>query len=184
MDRLLNADRLTITQAIDRAGPVLFGTDWIGRCEAKEIRLLAKYGPKPYGKPRQSVAPCPPSFRVAVDRAIGRDQRMLVQRATVFDWIRAARVLFDLDHCDAAALDKKLVRARHQKNAVGAPAVVRQRVLRQMLDDLRSGRISAAKLQGMKQETMEKDYDASRKVCKEARDNALAEAERQKIDLK
>jgi hypothetical protein len=171
-------DRLTISEAIDRAGPVLFGTDWIGCCDAKEVRLLGKYGPKPYGKPLQSIAQCPPNARVALDRAIGKDQRMLVQRATVFDWIRVARVLLDLDHCDPNTLDKKLMQARRQKNPVGAPAVVRQRVFRQMLDDLRSGRISAAKLQGLKQETMQQDYGAVRKVCREARAEALAEAER------
>jgi ribosomal protein L21 len=171
--------RLTITEAIDQAGPVLFGTDWIGQCDAKEIRLLAKYGPKPYGKPHQSIARCPDGYSVALNRAIGKDQRMLVQRATVFDWIRAARVLFDLNHCDAAALDKKLMQARRQKNPVGAPAVARQRVIRQMLDNLRSGKVSATSLKEMKQEIMEQDYGASRKVCKVARIDALAEAQRQ-----
>jgi hypothetical protein len=172
-------NRLTITEAIDRAGPVLFGTDWIGQCDAKEIRLLAKYGPKPYGKPHQSIGPCPDDYRVALERVIGKDQRMLVQRATIFYWIRAARVLFDLNHCDATALDKKLMQAQCQKNPVGAPAVVRQRVARQMLDNLRSGKISPASLKEMKQEIMEQDYGASRKVCKVARIDALAEAQRQ-----
>jgi hypothetical protein len=171
--------RLTITEAIDQAGPVLFGTDWIGQCDAKEIRLLAKYGPKPYGKPHQSIARCPDGYSVALDRAIGKDQRMLVQRATVFDWIRAARVLFDLYHCDATALDKKLTQARRQKNPVGSPAVVRQRVARQMLENLRSGKVSPVSLKEMKQEIMEQDYGASRKVCKVARIDALAEAQRQ-----
>jgi hypothetical protein len=168
--------RLTLSEAIDRAGLVLFGTDWIGQCDAKEIRLLAKYGPKPYGKPQQSIAPCPDPYRVALDRAIGRDQRMLVQRATVFDWIRAARVLLDLNYyCDATALDKKLMQARHQKNPVGAPAVVRERVARQMREALRAGGLSVAQFEKLKQEAMQQQFGAGRKACVAARKDILAE---------
>jgi hypothetical protein len=167
--------RLTITEAIDQAGPVLFGTDWIGQCDAKEIRLLAKYGPKPYGKPHQSIARCPDGYSVALDRAIGKDQRMLVQRATVFDWIRAARVLLDLNYCDATALDKKLMQARHQKNPVGAPAVVRERVARQMREALRAGGLSIAQFEKLKHEAMQQQFGASRKACVAARKAVLAE---------
>lgn len=175
------ADRLSITEAIDRAGPVLFGSDWIDRLNAKETLALEKYGPKPRGQQQQSIAVCPRAERVALDRTIGRDMRLGIQRATVLDWIYAARVMMDRNYCDRFLLDRKLATAKLDENPVGAPPVVRQRVIRQMLDDVRSGRISLAKLKALKQDVMKLDYGASRKVCNQARKDAIAEAERQRL---
>jgi len=64
---------------------------------------------------------------------------------------------------------------------VGAPPVVQQRVIRQMLEDLRAGAYSADGLLKMKQESMQEQFGASRKVCKQARAIAIAEAKRQSI---
>jgi hypothetical protein len=47
--------RLTLTEAINRAGPVLFGSDWIENLTPAEAKLLSKYGPKPYGKPLRKI---------------------------------------------------------------------------------------------------------------------------------
>jgi hypothetical protein len=170
------ADRLSIRDAIDRAGPILYKTDWIGCLDLSETNILAKYGPRPHGRPQQSIGECPERHRVALDRAIGKDFRLGVQRATVLDWIYAAGVMSSRNHCDPCALDQKLELSKTEKNPVGAPPVVRHRVIRQMLHDLQSGKLTADELRCMKQETMEQEYKASRKVCKEARIDALADA--------
>lgn len=167
--------RLTLSNAIDLAGPALYGADWIGKCDQKEIDILKKYGPVPYGQQTQSIAPCPAALAVALDRAIGKDRRMLLQRTTVLDWIRAARVMVDTMHCDPISLKKQLDRSRHQKNPVGAPATVRERVARQMREAVRSKQLSPERLKKLKQEALEQQFGASRKVCVAARQIVLAE---------
>jgi hypothetical protein len=104
---------------------------------------------------------------------------MLVQRATVLDWVRAARVMTSQFECDAGTLERKLSNIKSEKNPVGAPPVVRERIKRQMLHDLRSAKFSTAELKKIKQDALHAEYGASRKVCAEARIEALAEAERQ-----
>lgn len=169
-------ERLTLSEAIDQAGPVLYGTDWIGECSRKEIDILKKYGPTPYGQPQQSIGPCPRQSAVALDRAIGRDRRMLVQRATVFDWLRVARVMVDgMMHCDPASLEKQLQKSKRQKNPVGAPAVVRERVVRQMREAVRSGQLSLKELETLKEEALRQQFRASRRVCVAARQIIRAE---------
>jgi hypothetical protein len=166
---------LTLSQAIDKAGPELYGPDWIGQCDQKEIDVLKKHGPAPYGQQSQSIAPCPPRIATALDRAIGKDRRMLLQRVTVLDWIRAARVMVDAAHCDPISLERQLKRSRLQKSPVGAPPVVRERVARQMRQALQSGQLSLNGLRGLKEEAMQEQFRASRRVCKEAKKVVLAE---------
>jgi hypothetical protein len=170
--------RLTLTKAIDHAGPVLFGADWIDRLKARDAEILAKFGPKPFGRPHQSIGPCPPEWQVKLDRAMGRDARLVVQRATVLDWIFSARVMTTLNHCDQAALDRALARYRPAKAGKGAPPRVRYRLINQMLEDIRTGKRTADALDALKEEAIAKEYGASRKACKVARIAALAEAKR------
>jgi hypothetical protein len=170
--------RLTLTEAIDHAGPVLFGADWIDRLKPRDCKILAKYGPKPFGRPNQSIGPCPRQWQVKLDCAIGRDARLVVQRATVLDWIFSARVMTSLNHCDQTALDRVLARYRPAKAGKGAPPRVRYRLITQMLEDIRSGKRTADKLNAMKEEAIAEVYGASRKACKAARIDALAEARR------
>jgi hypothetical protein len=172
------AIRLTLTKAIDHAGPVLFGADWIDRLKPRDAEILAKFGPKPFGRPNQSIGPCPRHWQVKLDRAIGRDARLVVQRATVLDWIFSARVMTSLNHCDQAALDRVLARYRPAKAGKGAPPRVRYRLITQMLEDIRSGKRTADELNAMKEETIAEVYGASRKACKAARIDALAEEKR------
>lgn len=169
------AKRLTLSEAITKAGPALYGPDWIGRCDEKEIAVLKKYGPIPYGQQSQSIAPCPPRIAAALDRAIGKDRRMLLQRASVLDWIRASRVMVDVWHCDPISLEKQLKRSRHQKNPVGAPPVVRERVARQMREAVQAKQLTPNQLRLMKEESMQEQFGATRRVCKEARKIVLTE---------
>jgi hypothetical protein len=175
------ADRLSITDAIDRAGPVLFGGDWIDRLDPSEAEILSKYGPQPRGRPHQSIKPCPERFRVALDRAIGKDHRLGIQRATVLDWIYSARVMIGRNLCEAATLNRKLTSSKRTKPGRGRPAALRQRLIRQMVDDIRNGIISAAALKKLKEEALADRYRASRKACVPARTDALSEAERQNL---
>jgi hypothetical protein len=172
-------DRLTLTQAIDLAGPILFGADWIDRLTVSEAELLTKFGPKPRGQPNQTISPCPRRLKDKLDRVIGRDHRLAVQRATVLDWIYAAGILIGRNYCDISAIKRGLARSRPEKSVRGAPPVVRQKLTRRMLEDIRAGSISGSSLGKLKQEALAEMYSASRKACKEARIDALAEAERQ-----
>jgi hypothetical protein len=167
---------LTLPEAIDHAGPVFFGSDWIDRLKPSDAKILAKFGPKPFGQPRQSIKPCPPASRAKLDRALGRDMRLVIQRATVLDWIFSARVMTTASHCDQATLQRAL--GRYRPATVGAPPRVRYRLITQMLDDIRSGKTTAGKLEMLKEEALAEEYGASRKACKAARDDALAEARR------
>jgi hypothetical protein len=170
--------RISLTEAIDRAGPVLFGADWIDRLKPSQAEILAKFGPKPYGRPKQSIGPCPRDLQDKLDQAIGRDVRLVVQRATVLDWIFSARVMTTLNHCDQAALDRTLARYRPAKAGKGAPPRVRYQLITRMLEDIRSGKRTADELEALKQEAMAEEYGASRRACKAARIAALDEAKR------
>jgi hypothetical protein len=170
--------RISLTEAIDRAGPVLFGADWIDRLKPRDAEILAKFGPKPFGRPNQSIGPCPRKWQVKLDRAIGRDARLVVQRATVLDWIFSARVMTSLNHCDQVALDRVLARYRPAKAGKGAPPRVRHRLINQMLEDIRTGKTTVDALEGLKEEAIADVYGASRKACKAARIDAVAEAKR------
>jgi hypothetical protein len=171
--------RLTLTEAIDRAGPVLFGADWIDRLKPKDAKILAEFGPKPFGQPRQSIGPCPREWAVKLDRAMGRDARLVVQRTTVLDWIFSARVMTTLNHCDQAALNRVLERHRPAKAGKGgAPPLVRYRLITQMLEDIHRGKRTADELEALKEETLAELYGASRNACRPARIAALDEAKR------
>jgi hypothetical protein len=170
--------RISLTEAIDHAGPVLFGADWIDRLKPRDAEILAKFGPKPFGRPNQSIGPCPRQWQVKLDRAMGRDARLVVQRATVLDWIFSARVMTSVNHCDQVALDRALARYRPAKAGKGAPPRVRHRLITQMLEDIHTGRRTADALDSLKEEAIAEVYGASRKACKAARMDALAEARR------
>ncbi len=170
--------RISLTEAIDHAGPVLFGADWIDRLKPRDARVLAKFGPRPFGRPNQTIGPCPRQWQVKLDRAMGRDARLVVQRATVLDWIFSARVMTTLNHCDQGALDRALARYRPAKASKGAPPRVRYRLITQMLEDMRSGKRTADALEALKEEAVAEVYGASRKACKAALFDALAEARR------
>jgi hypothetical protein len=73
---------------------VLFAKDWVGKLTDADVRMLAKHGPKPYGQAAatQSIDRCPDQFSRRLDRVIRSDVRLGVQRATVLDWLYAARV--------------------------------------------------------------------------------------------
>lgn len=168
--------RMTLPEAIDHAGPVFFGSDWIDRLKPSDCEILAKFGPKPFGGPRQSIKPCPRRWQAKLDRAIGRDMRLVIQRATVLDWIFSARVMTTLNHCDQTALQRAL--GRYRPATVGAPPRVRYQLITRMLEDIRSGKTTAVKLEMLKEEALAEAYGASRKACKAARADALAEAKR------
>jgi hypothetical protein len=168
--------RLTLPEAIDHAGPVFFGADWIDRLKPNDAKILAKFGPKPFGGPRQSIKPCPPRWRTKLDHALGRDMRLVIQRATVLDWIFSAHVMTTINHCDQTALQRAL--GRYRPATVGAPPRVRYRLIARMLEDIHSGKTTAVKLEMLKQEALKEAYGASRKACKAARADALAEARR------
>ena len=112
---------------------------------------------------------------------MGRDARLVVQRATVLDWIFSARVMTTLNHCDQVALDRALARYRPTKAGKGAPPRVRLRLITQMLVDIRSGKRTADALDALKEEALAEVYGASRKACKTARIEALAEAKRRRF---
>jgi hypothetical protein len=82
------------------------------------------------------------------------------------------------EHCDLAVLDRALAAGRTLLPARGRPASARDRVLQQMLDGMRVGRLTAAALSAQKQEVLADEYGASRKVCEVARKMALSEAAR------
>jgi hypothetical protein len=168
----------SITEAIDHAGPVLFGADWIDRLKPQDAKILAEFGPKPFGRPKQTIGPCPRRWQAKLDSALGRDARLVVQRATVLDWIFSARVMRSTSHCDMAALDRALARYRPAKVAQGAPPRLRYRLITQMLDDIRAGKWTVEQLEKMKQEAVAEAYGASRKACNPARIAAIAEAKR------
>jgi hypothetical protein len=171
--------RLTLPEAIDHAGPVFFGTDWIDRLKPSDCEILAKYGPKPFGQPRQTIKRCPREWQTKLDRAMGRDMRLVIQRATVLDWIFSARVMTTPHHCDQTTLQRVLGRYRPSK--VGAPTRVRYRLVTRMLADIHSGKTTAAKLEVLKEEALAAAYGASRNACRPARTEALAEARRRRL---
>lgn len=170
--------RISLTEAIDHAGPVIFGPDWIDRLKPRDAAILEKFGPKPFGQPKQSIGPCPRQWQVKLDRAIGRDVRLVVQRATVLDWIFSARVMTSPNHCDPAAIDRALSRYRPTKAGVGAPPRVRHRVITSMLHDIHTGKMTLDSLEGLKEEALADMYGASRRTCKEALIFVKAEAKR------
>jgi hypothetical protein len=103
---------------------------------------------------------------------------MVIQRATVLNWLLSARVMNSRVYCDRGALDRALACTSHDLPARGRPVTVRNQVLQEMLDQIRAGRVTTAELAKMKQETLAKVYRADRKVCKLARKMALSEAAR------
>jgi hypothetical protein len=109
---------------------------------------------------------------------MGRAARLVVQRATVLDWIFSARVMTSVNHCDQVALDRAIARYRPAKAGKGAPPRVRHRLITQMLEDIRTGRRTADALDALKEEAIAEVYGASRKACKAARMDVLAEARR------
>lgn len=99
------------TAAIDKAGSVLFGDDWIGELTQREIGLLEAYGPLLAKVADGSIAPCPQKHRRALDRAIGRQHRANAQRGTVFDWLQEHGLVTPTSlSCDAGALSRALAR--------------------------------------------------------------------------
>jgi hypothetical protein len=171
---------LDLSEAIDRAGPVLFGGDWIGSLTEADVAILKKYGPLPHGQARQSIARCPEKWSRRLDRVLGRDVRMVIQRATVLDWIFAAKVgrggllTFEL-RCDPVLLDRLVARARGGRIGRGAPPLAQLRVIRAMLADLHSGATTPERLRREKELALSKLYGASRSACKKARLAALSE---------
>ena len=170
---------LTLTEAIDRAGPRLFGKDdWIGELSTSDCDVLSKFGPKPHGQPQQTIGPCPDKWRHRLNRVMGADLRLGIQRATVLDWIFSARVLTSRNKCDRAQLDRAIAKSEPIASNRGAPKSVQLRVIHDMQADLRSGAATRELLAAMKPLAMQMRYRASRKTCLNARQAALSEAAR------
>lgn len=175
-------DRLSLTQVIDLAGPIIFGSDWIDHLDKEDIRLMEEFLMRPRGQPNQSIKICRQDRkRGKLDRAIGRDHRLGLQRATVLDWVYSARIMIGRNYCDVAAVKRALAEKRSMsaKPARGRPPDVRLILMRKMLENIRTGTISAVALEKLKDESLAAEYGASCRACKAARTHALAEARRQ-----
>jgi hypothetical protein len=186
---------ISATAAIERAGPELFGTDWIGRLNDAEMHLLKRYGPQSHettkGGPRcyefpLTVKPCPPTIGAKLDRAMGREVRMNAQRAFVLHWLFSKSLISGNATCSKAELVHALGNQRAQRpgqktknkdggNRQGRPPILIESVAHMMLSHLRSGKLTRESLQGMTGKELEAIFDASRNTCFKARKIALAE---------
>lgn len=172
---------LSISEAIDKAGQVLFGDDWINRLDRTDVKLLERHGPKPPGHSLQSIKRCPPHLSRRLDRVIGRDVRLGIQRATVLDWLFSARVMSSRNNCDPAKLEQVLTHIRKgSERRRRRPPVDRIAVAQKMLAEIRTGAVTIEDLDKMKQQALKDEYGKARKTCVEARKIALAEARHQR----
>jgi hypothetical protein len=177
--------RITVTDAIDHAGRVLFGDDWIGSLKPRDLAILQQHGPRRgAGANAQIIDPCsgPESLRRDLDRAIGRHQRSGAQRSTVLEWFYQNRIAFDsaVAHVDAKGLALALAafHAAPPQSVIavrkrGRPDDKKQAVVAAMMATLDSGIVTKSELQAMKPDHMRAKFGASRKTCTEARELAL-----------
>lgn len=167
----------TITEAIDLAGAILAGVDWIGRLTSEEIDILKD----------AAASQSPPSKAAKLERAKTREAKMNQQRRTALGWIFENRILtlgrgFE---CDYGALIRALAvertkRAGHSDgldSKRGRPKDLRKRVIVAMLVDLLEEKLTADFLRAAKQDYLARRYSAARKTCVEAKKVALAEWE-------
>jgi hypothetical protein len=167
-----------LSDAIHQVGPIMFGDDWIGHLTKTDAKFLTKYGPKPYGAQVQTIEPCAPRLSRRLDRVLGRDRRMLLQRATVLDWILAAKVLTSRDTYDEPKLKAALAKAKPAAQRGGAPQTARAEVVRTMLSDIYSRRLTSDELAAMPPKVLARRYKHHLVTCVKARKMALAEAAR------
>jgi hypothetical protein len=113
--------RPLITEVIYKAGPALFGDDWIGDLTQKEIALIKAHGPQRGKGADGSIETCPQKYRRALDRALGRELRSKAQCGTVFDWLQEHGFVTSTSRsCDAVALSRALERRRVMQTATAA----------------------------------------------------------------
>ncbi len=176
------------TEAIDKAGPVLFGDDWLGTLSKREHALLEQHGPhRGAGPNEQLIAPCPPHSRNDLDRALGRYHRAGAQRSTVLDWLFQNQVIFD-NHGElcingatlAAALAAVPAGGLMQQapdetaRARGRPLDLRKELAAKMKALLDSGSVTKSEMKRWKPDWMAKHFGHARKTCVDARKLALA----------
>lgn len=167
-----------VTEAIDLAGPALFGADWIDRLTDEDRDFLAKHD-----HASLFIGQYPPDIADRLSRLIGQDFRMGVQRATVLRWLFEKEVISNDLKCAAGALNAAIAGEQAKRksrneggapgNKPGRPRNVSERVVFEMLGHLRSG----FDLIGTG-EFLKKRYGASINTCFEARKVALAEWDR------
>jgi hypothetical protein len=172
------------TAAIGRAGPVLYGDDWIGDLTQNEITLLKAHGPRRERGADGSIAPCPQKHRPALDRALGRELRANAQRGTVVDWlhdhgfIRVTSLV-----CDAVALSRALGRLRSAKGGAangkgpgpGRPADKTLAAVAKMLAAIKDKRPAFSVFCDMSDKEISGMFSVGRSVARSARKLAVSE---------
>jgi hypothetical protein len=161
-------------------GKHLFGRDWIGELTEEEQALFAKYGPRPgkYGG-GTIIDPCPANMVSRLDRALGREQRILHQRGAAAEWLHDHGLLH-VGGCDPAMLASALAKQPPAGEAstvlkVGRPRRFEAIAIRMKMD-LATGRRTEQELIKAYGKNLQGWYGADIKTCKKAIEMVLSGA--------
>ena len=182
-DYLMNP-KISLNEMRKRVGTLMFGASWIGGLTDEEYEFIRKHGPYQRKVVRSDgssillnqIEPCSQRTARNLDIAIGRHVRSTHNMPPLILWIqdhgfpvdpttladrrdfnRIARMEFRVDSARPTA-----VRTR------GPEAKILPRVIAQMDEDLKSGRLTEAQLVALPDKELEYRYKASRERCNEA----------------
>jgi hypothetical protein len=174
-------------EAIALAERRIFADDWIGALTDAEQVLLEKYGPtlkfregvRPGTPPVLIIDRCPTrAIASKLDRALGRRERLLAQRATAEEWLKTNGPPFEFGVCDPDALKAALAKLDPvvpvTTRGPGQPETVGPRVKREMRADLENG-LDHAKFAAMTGKELKAKYGCGETLARKMRREVLAD---------